>query len=111
MEETMPITTEDTVRWINQVALVLHENREFLTQLDSPIGDADHGINMNRGFKAVLGKLPSVADKDIGNILKTTGMALISSVGGASGPLYGTFFMRSGAVSLSKEELNHDDLL
>jgi dihydroxyacetone kinase-like protein len=66
---------------------------------------------MSRGFKAVLAKLPSVADKDIGNILKTTGMALISSVGGASGPLYGTFFMRSGAVSMSKEELNNEDLL
>ncbi|TMD54436.1 MAG: DAK2 domain-containing protein, partial [Chloroflexi bacterium] len=62
----MPITTEDTVRWINQVALVLHENREFLTQLDSPIGDADHGINMDRGFKAVLEKLPAVAAMDIG---------------------------------------------
>src|SRR5579859_1213937 len=64
VEETMPITTEDMVRWIQQVAIVLHENREYLTQLDSPIGDADHGINMDRGFKAVIEKLPTVANMD-----------------------------------------------
>ena len=58
----MPITTEDTVRWINRIAVVLHENREYLTQLDSPIGDGDHGINMDRGFKAVIDKLPTVAE-------------------------------------------------
>jgi dihydroxyacetone kinase-like protein len=110
-EHAMAVTKHQVVQWLEHTAAVLSDNKDYLTQLDSPIGDADHGINMNRGFKAVLGKLPSVADKDIGNILKTTGMALISSVGGASGPLYGTFFMRSGAVSLSKEELNHDDLL
>ena len=86
------------------------ENREYLTQLDAAIGDADHGINMTRGFNKVMEKLPSVADKDIGNILKTTGMTLISSVGGASGPLYGTFFMRSGMALASKEELTDDDL-
>jgi dihydroxyacetone kinase-like protein len=66
---------------------------------------------MARGFKKVIEKLPTVADKDIGNILKTTGMTLISSVGGASGPLYGTFFMRSGMAMAAKEELNNEDLL
>src|SRR5207244_1995771 len=59
-EETMQITTEDTLRWLGQLAHVLHENRDYLTQLDSPIGDADHGINMDRGFKAVTDKLPTV---------------------------------------------------
>jgi dihydroxyacetone kinase-like protein len=107
----MTVTRQQVVQWLEHTAAVLNDNKEYLTQLDSPIGDADHGINMSRGFKAVLGKLPSVADKDIGNILKTTGMALISSVGGASGPLYGTFFIRSGAASMSKEELNNEDLL
>lgn len=107
----MTVTKQQVVQWLEHTAAILNHNKDYLTQLDSPIGDADHGINMSRGFKAVLGKLPSVADKDIGNILKTTGMALISSVGGASGPLYGTFFMRSGAASLSKEELNNEDLL
>jgi phosphoenolpyruvate---glycerone phosphotransferase subunit DhaL len=107
----MTVTKQHVVQWLEHTAAILNDNKDELTQLDSPIGDADHGINMSRGFKAVLGKLPSVADKDIGNILKTTGMALISSVGGASGPLYGTFFMRSGAASMSKEELNTEDLL
>jgi dihydroxyacetone kinase-like protein len=107
----MAVTKQHVVQWLEHTAVVLNDNKDYLSRLDSPIGDADHGINMSRGFNAVLGKLPSVADKDIGNILKATGMALISSVGGASGPLYGTFFMRSGATSMSKEELNSEDLL
>lgn len=107
----MPITTEDTVRWINQVALVLRENREFLTQLDSPIGDADHGINMDRGFKAVLEKLPTVAAMDIGSILKTVGTTLVSTVGGASGPLYGTAFLRAGMATSGKHELYEADVV
>lgn len=106
----MTVTKDQIVTWLEKTAVVLEENKEYLTQLDSPIGDADHGINMNRGFKKVLEKLPSVADKDIGNILKTTGMALISSVGGASGPLYGTFYMRAGMAVMAKEELNNEDL-
>jgi dihydroxyacetone kinase-like protein len=107
----MTVTKQHVVQWLEHTAVVLNDNKDYLSRLDSPIGDADHGINMSRGFNAVLGKLPSVADKDIGNILKATGMALISSVGGASGPLYGTFFLRSGAASMSKAELNTEDLL
>jgi len=104
------ITKDQIVRWLENTAAVLKENKNYLTELDSAIGDADHGINMDRGFKKVMEKLPTVADKDIGNILKTTGMTLISSVGGASGPLYGTFFMRSGMAMAAKEELSDDDL-
>ena len=107
----MPITTEDTVRWIQQVAIVLHENREYLTQLDSPIGDADHGINMDRGFKAVMDKLPTVANMDIGSILKTVGTTLVSTVGGASGPLYGTAFLRAGMATSGKNELYEADVV
>ena len=107
----MPITTEDTLRWLHQVAVVLHENREFLTQLDSPIGDADHGINMDRGFQAVLDKLPTVAGMDIGSILKTVGTTLVSTVGGASGPLYGTAFLRAGMASSGKHELYEADVV
>src|SRR5262249_49966305 len=110
-EETMPITTEDTLRWLYQVAVVLHENREFLTQLDSPIGDADHGINMDRGFQAVIDKLPTVAGMDIGSILKTVGTTLVSTVGGASGPLYGTAFLRAGKASSGKHELYEADVV
>src|SRR5258707_15174027 len=106
----MPITTEDTVRWLNQLAQVLHENRDYLTQLDSPIGDADHGINMDRGFKAVIDKLPTVAGTDIGSILKTVGTTLVATVGGASGPLYGTAFLRAGTALAGKQELQPSDV-
>lgn len=107
----MPITTEDMVRWINRVAVVLHENREYLTQLDSPIGDADHGVNMDRGFKAVIVKLPTVENMDIGSILKTVGTTLVSTVGGASGPLYGTAFLRAGMATSGKNELYEADVV
>jgi dihydroxyacetone kinase-like protein len=107
----MTVSKDQIVRWLEATVTVLNENREYLTQLDSAIGDADHGINMDRGFKKVAEKLPTVADKDIGNILKTVGMTLISSVGGASGPLYGTFYMRSGMAADAKEQLSLDDLV
>ena len=107
----MPIDTEDTLRWIQQLAHVLHENRDYLTQLDSAIGDADHGINMDRGFKAVTDKLPTVATMDIGSILKTVGTTLVSTVGGASGPLYGTAFLRAGMATSGKYELNEADVI
>lgn len=105
------VTKDQIVRWLEKSAAVLNENKDYLTKLDSAIGDADHGVNMARGFNKVLEKLPGMADKDIGNILKTTGMTLISNVGGASGPLYGTFFMRSGMAMTAKKELNDEDLL
>jgi dihydroxyacetone kinase-like protein len=107
----MTVTKDQIVQWLEKTAAVLSENKEYLTELDAAIGDADHGINMNRGFRKVMEKLPTVADKDIGNILKTTGMTLISSVGGAAGPLYGTFYLRSGMAVPAKEELGDDDLV
>ena len=107
----MPITTEDTLRWLKQLANVLHENRDYLTQLDSPIGDADHGTNMDRGFKAVADKLPGIANMDIGSILKTVGTTLVSTVGGASGPLYGTAFLRAGMATSGKHELYESDMV
>ncbi len=105
------VTKEQIVRWLELTTAVLSDNRDYLTQLDAAIGDADHGTNMDRGFQKVAEKLPTVADKDIGNILKTVGMTLISSVGGASGPLYGTFFQRGGMAADAKEELSDDDLV
>jgi phosphoenolpyruvate---glycerone phosphotransferase subunit DhaL len=101
----MQITAEHVIRFIERVAERIKEHREELTRLDSAIGDADHGINLDRGFTAVLGKLPTVADKDIGTILKTAGMTLVSTVGGASGPLYGTAFMRAGMALADRYEL------
>jgi dihydroxyacetone kinase-like protein len=94
----MQITAEHVVQALERIAAALKSHRDELTRLDSPIGDADHGINLDRGFTAVIGKLPTVANQDIGTILKTTGMTLISTVGGASGPLYGTAFMRAATV-------------
>jgi len=101
----MPITTEDTLNWLRQLALVLHEQRTYLTELDSAIGDADHGINMDRGFKAVSEKLQTQTETDIGSLLKLVGTTLVSTVGGASGPLYGTAFLRAGLATAGKREL------
>jgi len=107
----MQITAEHVTRFLEGVAARIKEHRDELTQLDSPIGDADHGINLDRGFTAVLGKLPTVADKDIGTILKTTGMTLVSTVGGASGPLYGTAFIRAGMALADRYELTEGEVL
>jgi dihydroxyacetone kinase-like protein len=107
----MPTTTVDVLACLREMAGVIHENREHLTNLDAAIGDADHGINMDRGFQTVLKKLPSVEDKDAGTILKTAGMALVSSVGGAGGPLYGTAFMQAGMAVAGKHELEASDVL
>jgi dihydroxyacetone kinase-like protein len=84
--------------WIVSAAGVIEANRDHLTQLDAAIGDADHGINLARGFTAVLGALgaENQAAKTPGAILTLTGNTLISKVGGASGPLYGTAFRRAG---------------
>jgi len=99
------------LKWLEATAAVIEENRQYLTDLDSPIGDADHGINMDRGFKKIVSKLPGVEEKDIGAILKTSGMALVTSVGGAAGPLYGTFLMDAGKAVAGKMELSDDDLV
>ena len=82
--------------WIVTAAEVIEANRDHLTQLDAAIGDADHGINLARGFTAVLGALDGASPGTPGAILTLTGNTLISKVGGASGPLYGTAFRRAG---------------
>ncbi|MGB9809103.1 MAG: dihydroxyacetone kinase subunit DhaL [Caldanaerobacter sp.] len=108
----MVVTKEDVLKVINRIVEVIRENREYLTELDSAIGDADHGINMDRGFEAVKQKLETIPENsDIGTILKTVGMTLVSTVGGASGPLYGTAFMRAGQVVQGKTELTEEDIV
>ncbi len=82
------------------------KNKAFLTELDNVIGDGDHGINLARGFSKVEEKYASLEGKDIGTILKTVGMTLVSTVGGASGPLYGTAFMKAGAYLNGKAEID-----
>ncbi|VBB06664.1 dihydroxyacetone kinase subunit l [Lucifera butyrica] len=92
---------------IQAIGEAIITNKENLTALDAAIGDADHGINMARGFEAVMTKLTGLEpDKDISFVLKTVGMTLISTVGGASGPLYGTAFMRAAAASQGKWSLD-----
>ncbi|HLF29328.1 MAG TPA: dihydroxyacetone kinase subunit DhaL [Anaerolineae bacterium] len=107
----MGISRDAVLDWIKTYAAAINANKDYLTQLDSDIGDGDHGANMDRGFQAVLTKLPGVADKDIGAILKTVGMTLVSTVGGAGGPLYGTLFMQMGTATAGKLELTLPDLL
>jgi len=107
----MQITAEHVIKFIELVAARIKEQRDYLTRLDSAIGDADHGVNLDRGFTAVLTKLSSVADKDVGSILKTVGTTLVSTVGGASGPLYGTAFLRAGMATANRFELSGDELL
>jgi dihydroxyacetone kinase-like protein len=107
----MPIYRDDVLGWITAVAGMISENSKYLTELDSAIGDADHGANMERGFKAVMNKMPEISDKDIGTIFKTVGMTLLSTVGGAGGPLYGTLFLQAGLKTTGKMELSAADSL
>jgi phosphoenolpyruvate---glycerone phosphotransferase subunit DhaL len=85
--------------WIREFARVIGENAQLLSDLDAAIGDADHGINMERGMTAVVAALDESAPTDMAAVCKQVGMTLVKSVGGASGPLYGTFFLRmAGAL-------------
>lgn len=94
------------VDWITIYANEISANKEQLTALDAAIGDADHGINMARGFGEVLQRLPALQEQDLGGLFKGVGMTLLSKVGGASGPLYGTLFLRMGMAAGGKEELS-----
>jgi dihydroxyacetone kinase-like protein len=99
--------TADQVRdWLRRYAGVISEHRAELVALDSAIGDGDHGTNMDRGMRKALEKLDGQEGADIGALLKTVAMALISSVGGAAGPLYGTLFLQMGTSAAGKEELD-----
>jgi len=105
----VPVSSSQVSDWIRAFAATVAENKEYLTELDSAIGDADHGINMNRGMQAVLGKLDAGEAADVGALLKTVGMTLVSTVGGASGPLYGTLFLQMGTSAAGKPDLSGDD--
>lgn len=104
------VSYDDVLAWVRAFAAEVEAKKEYLTELDAAIGDADHGINMNRGMSAVVGKLDEAAgDQDIGALLKTVGMTLVSTVGGAGGPLYGTLFLQMGTAAAGKTELGPDD--
>ncbi len=93
-------------RWIRRFAAVVAENRDYLTQLDSPIGDADHGANLDRGLTVALAALDGPAPTTAAALFKRVGMTLVSNVGGASGPLYGTLFLRMATAAGDVESLD-----
>jgi dihydroxyacetone kinase-like protein len=109
-EDDALMTNEDVLHWLERTADVLQENRTYLTDLDSAIGDADHGINMDRGFSAVRKKFPEMATMDAATQLRTVGSTLVSTVGGAAGPLYGTAYLRAAGAVAGKQELTSADV-
>ncbi|MDY6053430.1 MAG: dihydroxyacetone kinase subunit DhaL [Anaerovibrio sp.] len=105
------ITSEKMIEILKAMAARIDKEKDFLTELDNEIADGDHGINMAKGFNAVVPKIEAMAGKDIGSLLKTTGMTLVSTVGGSAGPLYGTAFMKAGAALKDKMEIDANDLI
>jgi dihydroxyacetone kinase-like protein len=107
----MSVPYEDVVGWVKTFAETIADQKTYLTELDSAIGDADHGINMDRGMQAVLAKLNGspAAGQDVGAMFKTVGMTLVSTVGGAGGPLYGTLFLQLGVATAGKDGITAVD--
>lgn len=103
------IDNATVIDWILRYAAKITANKDLLTTLDAAIGDADHGLNMDRGFEEVRQRLAAHVTDDFGQLFKTIGMTLLSKVGGASGPLYGTLFLRMGMASADKTELTPNE--
>jgi dihydroxyacetone kinase-like protein len=103
---SMSVSYDDADRWVRAFATTIADNKEHLTDLDSAIGDADHGINMDRGMQAVVAKIDGLETNDIGLLFKTVGMTLVSTVGGAGGPLYGTLFLQLGVATGGMTEID-----
>ncbi len=100
------LTCDAVLAWIDRAADEIDKRKAELNDLDAPIGDSDHGANMARGFLAVKAKLAIEKPADIGALFKTVAMTLLSTVGGASGPLYGTFFLQAAVKSAARTELD-----
>jgi dihydroxyacetone kinase-like protein len=107
----LSVNTESVRLWVNRLQEAYAAAREQLTELDSAIGDADHGVNMDRGFTAARAAVEAAAPDDIGGLLQTVAQTLIRTVGGASGPLYGTFFLRASLVASGKTGLDAQDVV
>jgi dihydroxyacetone kinase-like protein len=107
----MSISGIQVISILEEIAKVIEEKKSYLTELDAVIGDGDHGLNMSKGFRAVGQKLRECTGEDVGEILKKTGMALVSNVGGAAGPLYGTAFMKAGMSLTGKAEVDMEDFI
>ena len=104
------ISSANIEAWLRRCADVFTKHQDELTELDAKIGDADHGVNMARGFSAIPPKLDPLVDRSIGSLFRTSAMTLISKVGGASGPLYGTFFLQAARLANGKTELTLKEL-
>ena len=103
------IDAKKTIEMLQAIVKKIESEKDFLTELDNAIGDGDHGINLSRGFQKVAEKLPEWEGQDIGAIFKGVGTQLVSTVGGASGPLYGTAFMKAGNACKGKMEISGED--
>ena len=103
------MATKQTLDVVREMANAMEENRRYLTKLDSEIGDGDHGNNMHRGLQAALERLDGAEPSTPADVLKTVSMALVSKVGGAAGPLYGTAFLRASTALADKEEVSLED--
>lgn len=100
------VTLPQLLDWLSRFSALVTENRTYLTELDSAIGDADHGVNMVRGMTAVMEKIGAAPPEAVDALFKTVGMTMVTTVGGASGPLYGTFFLRFGTTAGAVTELD-----
>ncbi|MBE6052401.1 MAG: dihydroxyacetone kinase subunit L [Clostridium sartagoforme] len=110
----MGLTLKEVLYIFEKIENNISYNKQFLTDLDAAIGDGDHGINLSKGFKVAREKIEASEFRDWGEIFKTVGMAIVSSVGGASGPLYGTAFMKASMLGKGKMEitiLDYKDIL
>jgi len=105
------LSSDQIISWLTITKDRIAAEKEKLNELDAAIGDAEHGISMDRGFTKVVERLSTCTNSDISGLLKTAGMTLVSSVGGAGGALFGTFFLRASAVSSGKSSLDNDDLV
>jgi len=104
------VTTKNVVGIIHDIGACIHTKMDYLTELDSPVGDGDHGVNLDRGFQEVLHRLNGVEDEDLGSILEFTGSTLLSTTGGASGALYGTAFQRASYTCRGKYSVGIDEI-
>jgi phosphoenolpyruvate---glycerone phosphotransferase subunit DhaL len=105
---SLPVTRDTVLDWMTRFAASMQEHREELVRLDTAIGDGDHGTNMDRGMRKALEKLGAQEQTDAGMVLKTVAMSLVSSVGGAAGPLYGTLLLQIGTALAGAQEVDLD---
>jgi len=107
----MSISTDKVRSVICEIARVMEEQKQYLSDLDQAIGDGDHGFNMARGFNVLTQKLKDTPGTDIGDLLKIVAMTLISNIGGAVGPLYGSMFLKASTASMGLAEIEQADFL